>query len=135
MLPTCWPGRCAGDLQDRLHGVHGGCLERREQHPELTGAAAVELLDQYGNSLDTRMGDDSTTIVRAIEASAVDGGGLSYEQVDLTGCVLVTVYGSGGGQGAGERDHRARGPLGRRGLPEPDRAVCHSGGDCTVGGS
>ena len=140
----------ASDLQARLDAVHGGFLDRRAQDPTLRGEAAQEALDQYGYSLQTTLHEDSITFVETIEATAFTGGGLSYDQVDLGACVLVTVeYGSDGDRGevttepvdcpAGtDLPHERSTDLESRsdgvGVPEPDRSVCMSGELCTEGG-
>lgn len=140
------------DLQARLDGVHGGFLERRAQDPAPTGEAAQQSLDRYGYSVQTSFHEDSITFVRTIDASAFTGGGLSYDQVDLGACLLVTVaYGSGGDLGSvstepvtcpagtdlpGGRtvELESRSDDVEEWEPGPSRSVCMSGELCTEGG-
>ena len=100
--------------------------------------------------METVFHDDSITFVETIDASAITGGGLSYEQVDLGACVLVTVeYGSDGDRGRvttepvscpagtrrpGDRTVELEGRSDDVGVPGPDRSVCMSGELCTEGG-
>jgi len=151
--------RAHANVQDRLDGVHGGFLERRTHDPTSTGPAAVESLDRYGYSLETTVGPDEITFLRAVGSVVESGGGLSYEQVSVGACVLVTVrFGEGGSDRGSVTTEPVRCPEGVQfdtekgvhtvdvvttdletrsddvGEPPPDRSVCLSGELCTEGG-
>jgi len=150
----------ARTLQDRLDSRHGHYLQDRSHDPYSTGREALESLDPYGYALEARVEDDSVVLVEAIGVRAQRGGGLSYEQRSLAACLEVTVE---PGEGGRDRGHVRTEPVdcpdgvevrdtmwvegsaqdlttdldGRSDSvpePEPDRAVCHSGDDCTQGG-
>lgn len=151
--------RAHANVQDRLDGVHGGFLERRTHDPTSTGAVALESLDPYGYSLETTVGPDEITFLRAVGSVVESGGGLSYEQVSIGACVMVTVrFGEGGSDRGSVTTEPIQCPEGVQfdtekgvqsvdvvttdlttrsddvGEPPPDRSVCHSGELCTEGG-